>query len=488
MTRTKLIVTIGPASESDAMLSAMMAAGVDVFRLNFSHGTTESHRAVHERIRRLAAEQHATVAVLADLAGPKIRLGRIAGGSCRLVQGESLSFVRGDVEGTPQRLSSTYDPLIDDVQVGHRLLIDDGNVLLRAAEKQPDALVCLVEIGGIISDRKGINLPDTDVSAPALTEKDRADLAFIMALGVEFVALSFVRKPEDLNEVRGIIRKAGSQALVIAKIERPEAVERLESIVAASDVVMIARGDLGVELELTRVPMIQKEIARCCTRLGKPVIIATQMLQSMVDRPVPTRAEVSDVANAVLDDADAVMLSAETSVGQYPLQAVMVIQEIAKRTEAFDRQTTRSSPARVDGVFRVAAAMADGASVVAAALGTPLMTIYTRSGDSARLLSKHRPTRPVVAVTADEVVCRQMALLYGVIPLLLPRPRDLQDLLATLDRSLLDAALATEGQELVIVAGTRLNEPGETTALFVHRVGDGSSAALPIVPPDPQGR
>lgn len=453
------------------MIGALMDAGVNVFRLNFSHGELSRHEVVLGRIRQQAEKRGIPVAVMGDLCGPKIRLGKIAGGKCVLENGRTVIIQRATIEGTPERVSSIYPALVDDVQVGHRVLIDDGNVQLTVVEKRPDELHCKVVAGGQISDRKGINLPDSDVSAPALTEKDRGDLDWAIAHDLDYVALSFVRRVEDILELRQILGRHSSRIGIVAKIERPEAVENLRPIIDQSDVILVARGDMGVEMDVSRVPIIQKEITLLAGQAGKPVIIATQMLQSMVDSPIPTRAEVSDVANAILDHTDAVMLSAETSIGHYPLLAVQMISRIASQTEAFQSRYREHLPPNRHSTLPVATAVVRGASVVAQELDTRLVVVLTGTGDTARLLSRHRIQRPIVAVASDARVCRQMAMLYGVIPLLLGPLPDLKATIMAVDRLLQERKLAAANDRIVVTADVRPDLPGETDAVFIHVVG-----------------
>ncbi|MBP7933891.1 MAG: pyruvate kinase [Phycisphaerae bacterium] len=470
MIRTKLIATVGPACDNDAVLGQMIDAGVNVFRLNFSHGTLDAHAASLGRIRRLAIHRGAMIAVLGDLCGPKIRLGKIAAGKCELVVGQEVTFQRAEIEGTPQRLWSGYASLIDDVQEGHRVLIDDGNVRLRAIGKQKDELVCRCEVGGMISDRKGINLPDSKVSAPALTEKDRGDLDWAVAHDLDWVALSFVRQPEDLRQLRAILKQRRSGLRIMAKLEKPEALEHVDEIIALSDGVMVARGDLGVEMDLARVPVIQKEIALHGQHDGKPVVIATQMLQSMVASPVPTRAEVSDVANAILDRGDAVMLSAETSVGQFPVEAVRMMGRIAEQTESFGQRRGQELGINLTTSLPVATAIVRGTAVVAREMKPPLVALWTPSGETATLLSKHRLEAPIVALSPDERVCRQMALLYGVIPIHMDLCQGFRAMLSQLDEVLLQRGLAAKRDRIVVVADTRPDVADEIDAVFIHLV------------------
>ncbi|MCK4343568.1 MAG: pyruvate kinase, partial [Phycisphaerae bacterium] len=330
--KTKLIATLGPASDQRERLNEMLDAGLDVCRLNFSHGDFDSHRRTLELVRSLAAERDEPICVIGDLCGPKIRLGSFADGAAELKPGDAVRFVRGEGACQPERLTVSYPHFIDDVQPGQRVYIDDGLVRLLVTDRHDDELVCTCTTGGVVSNHKGVNLPDTQLSTPALTEKDRGDLAWALEQELDYVALSFVRQPEDLYELKRVIKKAGSEVPVIIKIEKPEALEHLDELIAHTDAVLVARGDLGVETDIWRVPLVQKDIVNRCRAAGVPVIVATQMLQSMVASPMPTRAEVSDVANAIFDRADAVMLSAETAVGQYPVLAVDMMNRIAAAT------------------------------------------------------------------------------------------------------------------------------------------------------------
>lgn len=468
--KTKLVATVGPASDNEEVLSKLIDNGVNVFRLNFSHGTLQTHATALQRIRRIAGEKNAIVAVMGDLGGPKIRVGQVIGDKVELRPDQTVRFSRGPVEGNAELLSSNYPALIDDVQPGERLLIDDGNILLRADYKQDDFLVCKCEVGGTVSSHKGINLPDTDISAPALTEKDRRDLAWSIDNELDFVALSFVRKPSDLEELRNILEKQYSKIQIVSKIEKPEALQQIEKLIELSDVVLVARGDLGVEMDVARVPLIQKEIALHCRRLGKPVIIATQMLQSMVNSQVATRAEVSDVANAILDYADAVMLSAETAIGKYPVSAVKTMRSIASRTESFKHRYYAEPEPNLQTSFPVATAMAHGGTQVATRLEAPLIAVWTVQGDAPRLLSKHRGKPPIIALAQDEKVCRQMSIFYGVIPDRLEQARDIEQMLQELDEVLLEKQWARQGDRIVVLGDIRPDIPGEIDMMLVHLV------------------
>jgi len=472
MIRTKIVATVGPGCNTVEKLTAMVNAGLDVVRLNFSHGTLADHTVALEMVRRVSRQPGNLLAVVGDLCGPRIRVGRISGGSGELSQGQHVVVCRQPVEGTSQKISTNHPSIVDDVSVGDRVLIDDGKVRLRIVDKRKDELVCQVEVGGIVANNKGINLPDKHISTPSLTPKDMADLDWAVAHGLDYVALSFVRSPEDLYELRRHLKERESSMGVIAKIEAAEAIRQIDEIIEHSDAIMVARGDLGVEMDAAQVPLIQKDIVLRCQRRSVPVIIATQMLQSMVDSPVPTRAEVSDVANAILDGTDALMLSAETSVGEYPVEAVAMMNRIAAETEEFLSRTgpklEHHPPA---ASLRVTSAVVQGAQILARALAARLVGVWTESGFTARLISKRRLTQSVVGLSPDERVCRRMALFYGVIPVQATRPDDDNAMLAQLDRAFVERGLAERSDLVVVLAGTRLHKPGATNALLIHLVG-----------------
>ena len=472
MMRTKIIATVGPASDSEEMLGKLADAGVDVFRLNFSHGTHEQHTLAMQRIRRACRDRGATTAVMVDLCGPKIRVDLIQNDRFEIVPGDVLEIVGGTVLGNAQRVSTNRAELINEVEVGHRLLIDDGNVRLRVQQTQPDRLVCVCEVGGGISSRKGINLPDSDLAVASLTDKDRQDVAWAIEHQADFIAMSFVRSAQDLRDLEAVMRSCGSTCPMIAKIETPQAVDHLDEIIEVTDAVLVARGDLGVEMDLAQVPLLQKDIVARCQRVGKPVIVATQMLQSMVHSPVATRAEVSDVANAILDATDCIMLSAETSVGTFPLASVDMATRIAAYTERF--QGEHGLFGQVDPeatVRRVATTVARGASLLARELNTKLVAVWTQTGETARLLSKCRLDRPVIGLTEDEPIAQRMALYYGVLPLQMPRRLNQDQMVATVDEELLRRDLVAHGDLIIVVAGTRVEAAGATGALLIHRVG-----------------
>jgi pyruvate kinase len=476
--RTKIVATIGPASRSPDALAGLVEAGVDVCRLNFSHGTQDEHADVLRTIRRAAADAGRSVGVLADLCGPKIRLSTIRGGAAlELTAGDEIVFPRGEGECGPGRLHVSYARFVDEVQPGHRIYIDDGLVRLLAVERTNDAVHAVCKVGGSVTSRKGVNLPDTKLSVPALTQKDRSDLAFAVRVGVDYVALSFVRRGDDVAELRDLLRQADSDIHIISKIEKGEALRNLDSILELSDGAMVARGDLGVEMDVWRVPLAQKMITRKCRALGKPVIVATQMLQSMVSSPMPTRAEVSDVANAILDGADAIMLSAETASGQYPAAAVDMMHRVALAVEEFQalHDVPLAPPPRNGGQV-VLAALATGAVEAVRHLGAKLVAVWTRSGASVSEVARHRLTVPVVGLTHDERAYHRMALVHGVIPLLI-EPLESSSLLTGIVEARLKArGLVQPGDPIVLVTSTAPMQRGATDTLSVHRVGSDARA------------
>jgi len=472
MIRTKIIATVGPASESPETLRRLIEAGVDVFRLNFSHGTLEQHARVFERIRAASRELGRFVAVMGDLCGPKIRVDPIEDDAFEICPGDRIEIVEGHVVGTPRRISTNRPELIGEVAVGHRLFIDDGSVRLRVEAAGEDHLRCVCEVGGRIATRKGINVPDSEPAMSALTAEDRENLAWACARGVDYIAMSFVRSAADLAELRRLLPDRDDACRLVAKIETAHAVRRLDEIIEAADVVLVARGDLGVEMDLARVPLVQKDITARCAAAGKPVIIATQMLQSMVGSPTATRAEVSDVSNAILDGADCVMLSAETSVGSFPVHSVEMMATIAEKTEAF--LCERAPAGRIRGAPSarpVATAVAHAAALLAGELHARLVAVWTQSGNTARLLSKCRMDARIIGLSPDEHVCRRMCLYYGVQPVRMARRPQLVDMLRDVDDMLLERGWARTGDPLIAVAGTQLRQIGSANALLIHLLG-----------------
>jgi len=417
--RTKIVATLGPASSDPATIARLLRAGVDVVRLNMSHGTHEAHREVYGHVRAAAKKLGRHVAIFADLCGPKIRCGKFPDGQLKLVPGEEVMIDPRVDKGGPGLIASQYRAIARDVQPGHRILLDDGNLELKALEIQGDRVRCKVVFGGLLKDHKGINLPDSKVSASSLPPKDVADAKFAIGLGVDYLALSFVRTAKDVAGLRRLISRAGATTPIIAKIETPEAMENIEAIVEASDAIMVARGDLGIEMPAEQVPLIQRELISLARRRNRAVIVATQMLESMIDHSRPTRAEVGDVANAALTGADAVMLSAETASGKYPMRAVEMMDRVLREAEGYQwRQGSFLAAAELDEADM---SLRDGVASAAAALAHDLklqgIIIPTLSGTTARIISSYRPTAPLVAVSTDPAVCRRLSLNWGIVPM-----------------------------------------------------------------------
>jgi pyruvate kinase len=467
--RAKIVCTLGPASSSDAQLRALVDAGMDVARLNLSHGEHSDHEALYRRVRQASDESKRAIAVLVDLQGPKIRLGTFAGGPVQLEKGAEFVITTDDVPGDRNEVSTTYAGLPGDVAPGDRLLIDDGKVALEAIRVDSTRVVTRVVEGGRVSDNKGINLPGVAVSVPALSEKDVEDLRWALRLRADLIALSFVRSADDAKDVRRIMDEEGVHLPVLAKIEKPQAVERLDEIVDAFDGIMVARGDLGVELPLEDVPLVQTRAIALARRAAKPVIVATQMLESMIESSRPTRAEASDVANAVLDGADALMLSGETSVGKYPVVAVQTMARIIAKIE----DNALSSVPPLTGRPRTkGGAITKAAAEVGELLGARYLVAFTQSGDSARRMARLRSAIPLLAFTPEQAVRSQLSLVWGVETFLTPVVKHTDDMVRQVDQALLGADRVRRGDLVVIVAGTPPGIPGSTNTLRVHRIGE----------------
>ena len=471
--KTKIIATLGPASASRERLTQMLDLGLDVCRLNFSHGSLDDHGRMLELVRSLAAGRQEPICIVGDLGGPKIRLGRFDGGPIEVKPGDTVCFVRGEGACTAGRLTTNYPGLIDDAAPGQRVIIDDGLVQLAMTERRADELTCKCQVGGRLDSRKGVNLPDTPLTLPALTEKDRRDLDWAITHDLDYVALSFVRQPEDLYELKRLIKQRGSALRVIVKIEKTEALWHVDEFIAHADGLLVARGDLGVETDLWRVPLIQKDIVAECQQAGVPVIVATQMLQSMIESPLPTRAEVSDVANAILDRADAVMLSGETAVGRYPVQAVEMMCKVAAATEAYlAKRPPAEGPPCLSAQYRPTAAVAHAAVAAARDLGARLVAVWSATGTTVRMVARHRLSMLVLGLSYDERVCRQMNLLYGVIPVRVEPLDNPAAMAAALDAVVLQRKLAVPGDLIVVVTSTKPTTPGATDTALVRRVGE----------------
>lgn len=476
MRRAKIVATFGPAISDYDKTKAVIEAGVDVARMNLSHGDHSVHEKVFATIRKAAAEVGKPVGILVDLQGPKIRLGRFKNDKEVIENGATFTITVDDVEGTASICSTTHKGLVSDVKAGDPLLIDDGRLALRVKSVEGNNVVCEVEIGGPISNNKGINLPGVAVNVPALSEKDEDDLRWALRLGADMIALSFVRNAKDIVRVHEIMNEEEIFIPVIAKIEKPQAVAALEEIVDAFDGVMVARGDLGVELPLEQVPLVQKRAVELARRWAKPVIVATQMLESMISASRPTRAEASDVANAVLDGADALMLSGETSVGEYPLETVQTMARIIESTE---ENGLERIPALGTKPHTHSGAVVKAALDIAELLGSKYVCVFTESGDTLRRVSRLRSRIPVLAFSPNEEVRRKLSLIWGATTYLVDKVTHTDQMVKQVDEIMLESGKCRVGDEVIIVAGSPPGIPGSTNALRVHRVGDAVYVAAP---------
>ncbi|WP_184825203.1 pyruvate kinase [Jiangella mangrovi] len=476
MRRAKIVCTLGPATDSPERLRELIDVGMDVARFNLSHGSHAEHEERYLRVRKAATEAERNVGVLVDLQGPKIRLGEFAGGSAELEVGQTFTITVEDVDGTAERASTTYKGLPGDVKAGDSVLVDDGRLSLEVTEVTDTDVVTTVVIGGKVSNHKGLNLPGTAVSVPALSEKDIEDLRWGLRIGADMIALSFVRSAADVDDVHRIMAEEGVRLPVIAKVEKPQAVENLAEIVDAFDGVMVARGDLGVELPLWDVPLVQKRAVELCRRRAKPVIVATQMLDSMITNPRPTRAETSDVANAVLDGADAVMLSGETSVGAYPIETVATMAKIVETVEehGLERIPPLGTQPRTKGGAITKAAVETGAL-----LGAKYLVAFTQSGDSARRMARLRPDIPLLAFSPLSATRHQLALSWGIEAFTAEHVDHTDEMVKQVDRMLLEQERCRRGDLVIIVAGSPPGIPGSTNAMRVHRIGDAVGKVAP---------
>jgi len=491
--RTKVVATVGPACREEPVLRGLVDAGVDVFRLNMAHGSIPEHQETLDRIRRVSDAAGRPIGVLVDLAGPKIRLGELPDGAVECVEGQTIRFVRGAVSPAADAFTVTYEPLLDELAVGDSVMLADGTVSLVVEERSAAEARCRVVQGGVVRSRQGVNLPGVKLSVAAMSDADWKHAEWAAAAGADFVSLSFVRSAVEVRLLKELLRTRGSRARVVAKIEKREAVDDLDSIVSAADVVMVARGDLGVEIDVAGMPMVQKRIIRACQRYQKPVIVATQMLDSMQHSRRPTRAETTDVANAILDGADACMLSGETAIGQHPRLVVEMMRRIASATEKLyledrwsyvegrfgrDRRGVAVAAADfppppehlVDGLLPITQAVVDGASRIAAELDARLLVVASRSGVTAIARSKRRGAVPTVGVSDEPVTLRQMALYWGVTPLAATNPGDLESLLEQVSAWGLRTGRLQRGDRILLVAGIGFGAGGHNMAL-VHEVG-----------------
>lgn len=477
MKKTKIVCTIGPASDSPEMIEELIRAGMDVARLNFSHGTHQGHAEKIRIIRETAVRLERTVAILTDIAGPKIRIGEISRGSVELKKGRNFVLTDLPVAGDEKGVSVTYQGLPDLVRRGDTILLADGALELKVTSRSKNRISCRIINGGTLSSHQGVNLPTRSAGIPILTQKDRKDLGFIVKQDIDYIGLSFVRTAEEIEEVRTLLRKKRSKIHLIAKIEKPEAVENIDKIIEAADGIMVARGDLGVELPFEQVPVLQKMIISRSNLAGKPVITATQMMESMVKAPRPTRAEVSDVATAIFDGTDAVMLSEETAIGANPVKAVRAMVRVAREVEsgAFYRDANREWLFKLyreqdelpveESVARSACSLADG-------IRAKSIMAHTASGSAARRVAKYRPDRLIIAPTFNPAVARLLILVRGVMPLLIPETDDFYEMIRESAGLSLEAGFLKKGDLMVVTAGVPLNHPGHTNVIGVVRAGE----------------
>ena len=464
MRKTKIVCTLGPASDDLKILKKLIAAGMNVARLNLSHGTREEHA---ERIKKIRTISH-EVAILADLQGPRIRTGYLKNKNIELKAGTKIILSSHDLPGDEKKISVTPAGVIQTAKKGERILLADGTIKLEVIAKKSGGVECLVVSGGPLGEQKGVNLPETDLDLPSLTAKDREDVEWGIKQEVDYFALSFVRKPADVLCLKKILRDRRVTIPVISKIEKGEAVKNLKEIITVSDGVMIARGDLGVEISLEKVPVIQKEIIEICRTLEKPVIVATQMLESMVNDPTPTRAEVSDVANAIFDGTDAVMLSEETSAGHYPVESVEMMAKIALEVE----KIIKFNPLEVVTDKNIGVAVAHAACVLTRVVRAGAIITFTETGSTSLRVAKHRPDVPIIGVVTNDRTLRKLALFFGVIPVKITPFRYIDEMILKTEKAILDLHLLKRGDMVIITAGVPINVPGTTNLIKVHRIGE----------------
>lgn len=475
--RTKIVATIGPASRDEEMLRQIIRNGMNVARINFSHGDHETHGETIDRIRRIAEEENVVVAILCDMQGPKIRIGTVANEPLMIEPGQKLTFTLDKVPGENGLISLPHPEFIRDIKPGMQLLLDDGNLELVVLSTISNGLVTEVVVGGPLSSRKGVMAPTAKLSLSAITDKDREDIEFALKKNTDYLAMSFVRSQEDLRELRWLIRHLGGEVAVIAKIEKQQALENIESIIQASDGIMVARGDLGVETPAEEVPFHQKRIINLCNIAGKPVITATQMLNSMIDNPRPTRAEANDVYNAILDGTDAVMLSNETAAGKYPLIAVQTMARIAVIAEQSIRENRPEEIQQIsrpdaEGREAISDAISQATCQIADLINCKAIVTSTMTGYTTRRVAKERPRTSIICVTPNDTTYRRMALVWGVTPLFIPEFHTIDEMLTTVVRAAQDAKLVTAGDNLVIIAGVPFGIGGQTNFFKVHTVGE----------------
>jgi len=465
--KVKILATLGPASDTPEMIEALMRAGADAFRINMSHGDQAAKAELVRHIRALEPVVGRPTTILFDLQGPKLRVGTFEGGSAMLEKGQRFTLDRNEAPGDATRARLPHPELFEALEVGSTLLIDDGKIRLKALEVSDDKIVTEVEVAGKISDRKGVNVPDVLIPIPALTDKDRSDLVFALEQGADWIALSFVQRPEDVAEAQALV---AGRALVMAKIEKPQAVERLDAILHEADAVMVARGDLGVELPPEKVPPVQNKIVAAARKAGKPVVVATQMLESMITSPTPTRAEVNDVADAIYDAADAVMLSAESAAGQYPIQAVEMMDRIGRSVEADERYYDRVHFTETLPEATTADALSESARHITNTISAKAMVCYTSSGSTARRIARERPSVPQLVMTASQEVARRLGLLWGVYAVHTRDVSSFEEMVGKAKRMAIRHKIADGGERLVIMAGVPFGVSGSTNVIHVVKL------------------
>ena len=472
MSKTKIVCTLGPVTNSEKKITKLINAGMDVARLNFSHGSHENHQEMIRIIREVAAELNKPIAILQDLQGPKLRVGKIRNGSVLLKTGAAIKISIQEVTGDEKIISTTYQHLPQDVKPDDVVLLDDGLIKLQVTGVGKDFVDCKILEGGKLSDHKGINLPGVSISQPSFTEKDREDLLFGIKQGVDLVAMSFVRNAEDVLQVQRIIAEHKKDILVIAKLEKPEAIHDLEKIIDVADGAMIARGDLGVEMPLEKVPVLQKKIIRLCQQKGKPVITATQMLESMCQYSRPTRAEVSDVANAIFDGTDAVMLSAETATGNYPIETVKIMERIINEAESASDKILARNINEYEKTQSIADAISESACEAAEHLNARAIVAFTNSGFTARMVSKYRPRTSIIAFTPSEIIQRQLNLSWGVNPAKMDYVENTDEIIKQTEQILLSKKIVKTGDVIVILLGAPIFVRGTTNLMKINVVGE----------------
>ncbi|EQA45527.1 pyruvate kinase [Leptospira broomii serovar Hurstbridge str. 5399] len=467
--KTKIVCTIGPSSSEESIITSLLRAGMDIARMNFSHGTHEDHKKIFEKLRKCESESGVPLGIMADLQGPKIRTGKLRAPQVELEKGKTIRLLaNADYLGDAEAVGTTFPTLIEDLRAGDKLLVDDGKLVLEVDSKTDSEAVLKVIIGGILKSNKGINLPGTPISAPALSEKDLSDLKFALSLGVDYVALSFVRRASDLEMAREMMR--GTLTGLIAKIERPEAIRNIDEIIAAADGIMIARGDLGVEVETERVPVLQKELIFKANRAGKPVITATQMLESMVENPRPTRAEASDVANAVMDGTDAVMLSGESASGKYPVESAEMMAKILREAENIDRIYEIHWNLKKSELEVERAALGSAAREIAHDIRAKAIVNFTRSGYSALITSEMRPKVPILSFTPYLATARKMKLYRGVQPYVMPFMDTFQDMIRHMETKLAEDGMLGQGDIVVILSGAPGGQAKSVDFLQIYKI------------------